>query len=81
MVRLLPNSYNSAYLTLSQAPGDPYRADAAPPYPWRGHSDALKQIIRNLMLQVDSEVVEIRKDPHGLNRSRVTVVFEIPDEI
>ena len=33
------------------------------------------------MLQVDSEVVEIRKDPHGLNRSRVTVVFEIPDEI
>lgn len=33
------------------------------------------------MLQVDSEVVEVRKESHGLSRSRVTVVFEIPDEI
>lgn len=81
VVHLLPNLYDSVYLTLSQAPGDPYRTDDAPLNPWRVHSDALKQIIRNLMLQVDSEVVEVRKESHGLSRSRVTVVFEIPDEI
>ncbi|KAI9465034.1 hypothetical protein BJY52DRAFT_1221136 [Lactarius psammicola] len=48
------------------APGDTtYRADATPLYPWR----------------VDSEVVEVRKETCGPNRSRVTVVFETPDEI
>jgi hypothetical protein len=81
-VHLLPISYDYVYLTLSQAPDDAtYRADATPPYPWRVHSDALKHMIRNLMLQVDSEVVEVRKESHGLSRSRVTVVFETPDEI
>jgi len=38
-------------------------------------------MIRNLMLQIDSEVVEVRKETRGLSRSRVTVVFETPDEI
>ncbi|KAF8272850.1 hypothetical protein EI94DRAFT_1795844 [Lactarius quietus] len=64
------------------APGDPtYRADPTPLYPWKAHSDALKAMIRNLMLQIDSEVVEVRKETRGLSRSRVTVVFETPDEI
>ena len=67
---------------LLQAPGDTtYRADAAPLYPWRVHSDALKTMIRNLMFQINSEVVEVRRDTYGPNRSRVTVVFETPDEI
>ena len=65
---------------LLQAPGDTtYRADATPLYPWRVHSDALKTMIRNLM--INSEVVEVRKETYGPNRSRVTVVFETPDEI
>lgn len=84
VVHLLPNSYDSVYLILSQAPSDTtYRlgAGVTPMYPWRVHSDALKHMIRNLMLQVDSEVVEVRKELHGLSRSRVTVVFETPDEI
>jgi hypothetical protein len=82
MVHLLPNSYDSVYLTLSQASGDTTcRADAAPPHSWRVHSDALKRMIRNLMLQVNSEVVEVRKESHGPSRSRVTVVFETSDEI
>ena len=66
---------------LLQAPGDTtYRADT-PLYPWRVHSDALKTMIRNLMFQINSEVVEVRKETYGPNRSRVTVVFETPDEI
>jgi hypothetical protein len=65
-----------------QAPDDTtYRADATPLYPWRVHSDALKTMIRNLMFQINSEVVEVRRETNGSNRSRVTVVFETPDEI
>jgi hypothetical protein len=72
----------SCLMLLSQAPGyTTYRADVMPLYPWRMHSDALKQVIRSLMLQVDSEVIEVRKETCGPNRSRVTVVFETPDEI
>ena len=82
VVRLLPESHHSIYLTLSQAPGETtYRADATPSYPWRVHSDALKHLIRNLTMQIDSEVVEVRKETCGLNRSKVTVVIETPDEI
>jgi hypothetical protein len=81
-VPLLLNSQHSVYLMLLQAPGDTtYRADAPPLYPWRMHSDALKTMIRNLMLQINSEVVEVRRETYGPNRSRVTVVFETPDEI
>ena len=82
-VRLFPsNAHHSAYLMLLQAPGDTtYRADAAPLYPWRAHSDTLKHLIRSLTSQVDSEVVEVRKETCGPNRSRVTVVFETPNEI
>jgi len=50
-------------------------------YPWRMHSDDLKQVARNLTLQVDSEVVGLQKEKCGPNRLRVTVVFEMPDEI
>ncbi len=82
VVRLLPDLDNFICLSLLQAQGNTtYRADATPLYPWRVHSDILKQMIRNLMLQVDSEVVEVRKETCGRNRSRVTVVFEAPDEI
>ena len=52
-----------------------------PLYPWRLHSDVLKQVIRNLTFQVDSEVVEVRKETCGPHRSRVTIVLETPDEI
>jgi len=58
-----------------------YGVDATPPwYLWRV-SDILKQGIRNLILQVNSDVVEVRKERFGPNRSRVTVVFETPEEI
>ncbi len=82
VVRLLPDFDHLICLRLLQAPGSAtYRADATPLNPWRVHSDTLKQVIRNLMLQVDSEIVEVRKETYGPNRSRVTVVFETPDEI
>jgi len=51
------------------APGDTtYRADPTPLYPWRVHSDALKTMIRNLMLQINSEVVEVRRETHEIAR-------------
>jgi len=56
-----------------------YRTNPMPLYPWRVHSDVLKQVIRNLTLQVDSEVMEVRKESCGRNRSRVTIVLETPD--
>ena len=49
--------------------------------PWRVHSDILKQVIRNLTIQVDSEVMEIRKEKCGPKRSRVIIVLETPDDI
>lgn len=82
VVCLLPGSYHSVYLTPLQAQGDTTnRADPTPLCPWKVYSDALKHMIRNLTLQIDSEVVEVRKETCGLNRSKVTVVFETPDEI
>lgn len=58
-----------------------YIVDATLLYPWRVHSDALKTMIRTLMLQINSEVVEVRRETYGQNRSRVIVVFETADEI
>jgi hypothetical protein len=82
VVCLLPDFVHSGCLRLSQAPDNAtYRANTAPLYPWRVHSDVLKQVIRNLMLQVDSEVMEVRKETCGPNRSRVIIVLETPDEI
>lgn len=67
-------------LRLSQAPRTvTYSTNATPLYSWRVYSDALKQVIRNLTLRADSDVVEVRKERCGLDRSRVTVVFETPD--
>jgi hypothetical protein len=81
MVCLLPYFGHFVYSRLLQAPGDAtYRANVMPLYPWRVHSDVLKQVIRNLTFQVDSEVVEVRKETSGPNRSRVTIVLETPDE-
>ncbi|KAF8262535.1 hypothetical protein EI94DRAFT_1808594 [Lactarius quietus] len=77
-----PATANPDYVYEQQfvAPGGaPYRARATPLYPWRVNSDVLKQVIRNLALQVDSEVMEVRKETCGPNRSRVTIVLETPD--
>jgi len=80
VVRLLPALGYFISLRLLQAPGDTtYRANATPLYPWRVHSDVLKQVIRCLTLQVDSEVIEVRKERCGPNRSKVTIVLETPE--
>ena len=69
-------------LRLLQAPSDStYKANTMPLNPWRVHSDILKQVIRNLTIQVDSEVMEIRKEKCGPKRSRVIIVLETPDDI
>ena len=76
VVRLFLNSYYSVYPRLLQAQGN-----ATPLYPWRIHSDVLKEVISGLTSEPDSQVVELRKERCGPNRSKVTVVFEVPDEI
>lgn len=82
VVRFLPYFNHFVCQRLLQAPGDAaYRANTTPLYPWRVHSDALKTMIRNLMLQFNSEVVEVRKETCGPNRSKVTIVLEMPDEV
>jgi hypothetical protein len=82
VVHPLPHFGHFVYSRLLQAPGGAtYRADVVPMYPWRVHSDVLKQVIRNLTFQVDSEVVEVRKETSGPNRSRVIIVLETPNEI
>ena len=82
VVRLLPHVGHFVCSRLLQGPDDAtYRASTMPLYPWRLHSDVLKQLIRNLTFQVDSEVVEVRKETYGPHRSRVTIVLETPDEI
>ena len=48
--------------------------------PLEGTLRCLKQVIRSLTLQVDSEVMEVRKETCGPNRSRVIIVLETPDE-
>ena len=82
-MRLLADLDHLVCLSLLQTAGDTtsYRADATPlpVYPWRMHSDVLKQMIRCLTLQVDSEVVEVRKERCGPNRSKVTIVLETPE--
>jgi hypothetical protein len=82
VVCILPGFDHFLCLRLLQAPsGSTYTANTMPLYPWRAHSDVLKQVIRNLTLQVDSEVMEVRKEKCGSKRSRVIIVLETPDEI
>lgn len=82
VVRILPGFDYFVCLRLLQAPSDStHRANTMPLYSWRVHSDVLKQVIRNLTLQVDSEITEVRKEKCGPKRSRVIIVLETPDEI
>jgi hypothetical protein len=77
VVHLLPHFGHFGYSRLAAGEAR-YRANVMPLYPRRVHSDILKQVVRNLTFQVDSEVVEVRKETCG---SRVTTVSETPDDI